>query len=407
MQIGMFESKNEYEITKPIRLIELFGGIGCQAKALENLGIDFEHYKLCDFDKYAVQSYNAIHNTNFVPSDITQIKSEDLGIVETDKYDYIMTYSFPCQSLSLAGKQDGMARDSGTRSGLLWEVERLLKECHELPQVLLMENVPQVHGKKNIDNFNEWCEFLEGLGYKNYWQDLNAKHYGLPQNRNRTFMISLLGDYKYDFPTPFELKLRLKDMLEENVDEKYYLSEKMIKYIIADNKKWTGNNDKSLINKTIASTINTGEGSRKCDASNYICNELSENINLKTQLCNELIQSGKVKQNDVIRHSYSTSRMNKFYIQNNENNNLSPTLGTRCDCLGVVVIDGIEYRIRKLTPKECWRLMGLSDEDFDKASKKIYSTYKIMEKNAKWNVVKLKDVIDQYKLENMETYVSC
>jgi DNA (cytosine-5)-methyltransferase 1 len=174
MQIGMFDGKNKYKFNKPIRLIELFGGIGCQAKALENLGIDFEHYKLCDFDKYAVQSYNAIHGTNFVPSDITQIKAEDLGIEETDKYDYIMTYSFPCQSLSLAGKQEGMSRDSGTRSGLLWEVERLLNECHELPQILLMENVPQVHGKKNIDNFNEWCAFLESKGYKNYWKDLDG-----------------------------------------------------------------------------------------------------------------------------------------------------------------------------------------------------------------------------------------
>ena len=89
MQIGMFDGKSNYKFNKSIRLIELFGGIGCQAKALENLGIDFEHYRLCDFDKYAVQSYNAIHGTNFVPTDITQIKAEDLGIEETDKYDYI------------------------------------------------------------------------------------------------------------------------------------------------------------------------------------------------------------------------------------------------------------------------------------------------------------------------------
>jgi len=170
----MFDGNKEFSNNKPIRFIELFGGIGCQAKALENLNVKFEHYRMCDFDKYAVQSYNAVHGTKFVPSDITKLKAKDLGIVETNKYDYIMTYSFPCTDLSVAGKCAGMGRDSGTRSGLLWEVERLLKECNELPQVLLMENVPQVHGKKNINNFSEWCAFLESKGYKNYWKDLDG-----------------------------------------------------------------------------------------------------------------------------------------------------------------------------------------------------------------------------------------
>lgn len=135
-----------YKITKPIRLIELFAGIGSQAKALKNLKVNFEHYKIVEFDKYAIASYNAIHNTNFNPLDITKIHANDLEIVDTDKYEYIMTYSFPCQDLSLAGKGRGMAKGSGTRSGLLWEVERILKECKELPQVLLMENVPEVIG---------------------------------------------------------------------------------------------------------------------------------------------------------------------------------------------------------------------------------------------------------------------
>ena len=225
-QISIFDiGKTPLKIDKPVRLIELFAGIGSQAKALKRLGVDFEHYRVCEFDKYAIKSYNAIHGTDFATSDITQITASDLSIVDTDKYCYIATYSFPCQDLSLAGLQKGMAKGGNTRSGLLWEVERLLNECEELPQILLMENVTQVHGKKNIEHFNEWIEYLESKGYSNYWEDLNAKNYGIPQNRDRTFMVSVLGDYTYEFPKPIPLELRLKDMLEESVDDKYYLSD--------------------------------------------------------------------------------------------------------------------------------------------------------------------------------------
>lgn len=272
----------KYKITKPIRLIELFAGIGSQAKALKNIGANFEHWKCIEWDKYAMASYNAVHGTNFETSDITKVKAEELEIVDRDKYTYIMTYSFPCQDLSLAGKGRGMTKGTGTRSGLLWEVERILDECNsELPQILLMENVPQVIGTKNIQDFDLWRKKLESLGYSNYAQLLNAKNYGIPQNRNRCFMVSILGDYFYEFPKKQKLKLKLKDMLEENVDEKYYLSEKMVEYIKADNNKWTGNNNHSYINKKIASTINTNEGSRRCDASNYVSDEVGENYNLK------------------------------------------------------------------------------------------------------------------------------
>src|SRR5690554_6579116 len=225
-------TKPKYKITKPIRLIELFAGIGSQAKALKNIGADFEHYRAIDFDKYAIKSYNAIHNTNFVPLDITKITAKDLGIVETDKYDYIMTYSFPCKDLSLAGKGAGMRKGSGTRSSLLWVVERLLLECEPLPQILWMENVTQVHSRKHLADFNKWLNFLEELGYKNYWSDLNAKDYEIPQNRNRCFMVSILGDYYYQFPRKQKLKYRLKDFLEDEVDEKYYLSDKMMAHLM-------------------------------------------------------------------------------------------------------------------------------------------------------------------------------
>ena len=164
----------QYFNNKPIRLIELFAGIGSQAKALKNLGVVFEHWRVCEFDKHAILAYNAVHDTQFETSDITQITADDLGITDTEHFTYLLTYSFPCQDLSNAGKGRGMEKGSGTRSGLLWEVERLLNECEELPQVLLMENVPQVHGKKNKEHFDKWIEFLKSTGYSNFWQDLKA-----------------------------------------------------------------------------------------------------------------------------------------------------------------------------------------------------------------------------------------
>lgn len=239
-----------FKIDKPIRLIELFGGIGSQAMALRNIGANFEHYRLVEFDKYPVASYNAIHGTNFEPLDIREVKGVDLGIVDVERFTYLLTYSFPCQDLSIAGRQAGMTKGTGTRSGLLWEVERLLTECEKLsqtsymrygmPQVLLMENVPQVHGKKNIDDFEMWLRFLRKMGYENYWQDLNASDYGIPQNRNRCFCVSILGNYTYDFPQKVKLDKTMDEYLEEpgTLDEKFYLknerAEKLCKQVVVD-----------------------------------------------------------------------------------------------------------------------------------------------------------------------------
>ena len=275
-QLGMFDKPRFHIGDKKIRLIELFAGIGAQAKAFENLGVDYESYAISEWDYHAVLSYYAQRHKDIgviemtesymidyldrkgISSDgkkpmtreqikrlgknlrqvyeayiktnnlgsILNIKGEDLKIVDTDKYCYLMFYSFPCQDLSIAGKGAGMSKGTGTRSGLLWEVERILDECTELPQVLIMENVPQVHSKKNIDDFNTWIKFLESKGYSNYYKDLNAKNFGIPQNRNRTFMVSILGDYSYEFPKEFPLELRLKDVLDPVVEEKYYLSDK-------------------------------------------------------------------------------------------------------------------------------------------------------------------------------------
>jgi len=231
----------DFCVDKPIRLIELFGGIGSQAMALRDIGADFEHYRLVEFDKYAVASYNAIHGTSFEPTDIRNVHGGDLGIVDKDDWCYLLTYSFPCQSLSVAGKMEGMSKadwESGkpTKSGLFWEVERILKELPKecLPDILLMENVPQVHAKKNLSDFESWQSFLRGRGYQNFYADLNARDFGIPQNRNRCFMVSILSDeyVDFEFPEKIELETVMKDYLEEFVDEKYYInSEKADKLI--------------------------------------------------------------------------------------------------------------------------------------------------------------------------------
>lgn len=304
-QVTFFDGQKQFKIDKPVRLIELFAGIGSQAKALKNLGVDFEHYRICEFDKYAVASYNAVHGTNFTTSDITKITADDLGIVDTDKYCYIMTYSFPCQDLSNAGLGKGMAKGSGTRSGLLWEVERLLDECEELPQVLLMENVPQVIGQKNIEHFAKWQEKLESLGYKNKWQVLNAKDFGIPQNRERCFMVSILGDYYYEFPKTMKLEKRLKDMLESEVDEKYYLSDK-------------------AINGVFNSTFNSST-----------LDSRTEKNGIMPTICARDYKDPKL----VVE-----PKLTELTSEQSQGN-----------------------RIRKLTPKECWRLMGFEDCDIDKA----------------------------------------
>jgi DNA (cytosine-5)-methyltransferase 1 len=309
-----------------------------------------------------------------------------------------MTYSFPCQDLSLAGKQKGMAKGEGTRSGLLWEVERLLNECTELPQILLMENVTQVHGKKNIEHFDEWIAFLESKGYSNYWKDLNSKNFGIPQNRNRTFMVSVLGNYTYEFPQEFPLELRLKDMLEKEVDEKYYLSDKGIEYVIKREGKYTqlcddttdiaksaltakGNNNWTG-NFVIDSGIN-GEISKTVDACGdkrvvepMVWDGYNQRIRaeqgvvgtLTTNCGADLKRNGQGIIEPQVIGGIGEKKSNggtQWYLQDRiYDNNIATSVTTAFN-----PYYKHDLRIRKLTPKECYRLMGFSDEDFEKASK--------------------------------------
>ncbi len=216
----------EYTEQNPLRLIELFAGIGSQTQALTNIGVPHKVVAISEIDKYAIQSYEAIHGKVNNLGDIRGIEA----LPDADFW----TYSFPCQDISVAGKGAGIKE--GTRSGLLFEVERLLIRAAEdgtLPKYLLLENVKNLVSKKFKADFDRWLSFLSSLGYTNYWQILNAKDYGIPQNRERVFCVSIRGDHTpFVFPEKQELKLRLRDMIDEVVDEKYYLKESTIRSII-------------------------------------------------------------------------------------------------------------------------------------------------------------------------------
>ena len=222
-QISLFElTMPTVSIDKPIRLIELFAGYGSQAMALRNLGAYFETYRVVEFDKYAIASYNAIHGTNFPAIDICEVHGEDLGIVNKESFTYLLTYSFPCTDISIAGQQQGFEEGSGTRSALLWEVQRILEELKEtdsLPQILVMENVTAIHSEENKPHFRKWLDFLESIGYTSYCQDLNAVDFGVAQNRDRTFVVSLLGKFNYKFPTEMDLKYCMEDYFEDLTEE--------------------------------------------------------------------------------------------------------------------------------------------------------------------------------------------
>lgn len=207
----------------PIRVVELFAGIGSQHQALENLGIPHIIVGISEIDKYAIAGYNAMHGESVNLGDITKIEH----IPECD----LITYSFPCQDLSVAGCQTGMEKGSGTRSSLLWEVGRLLEDMRErdvLPEVLLMENVDAILNRKNIDQFRQWIMTLNRMGYTSSYKVLNAKDFGTPQNRKRCFMVSTLTKGEFVFPEGFPLEIRLKDVLEQDVPDSLYLSKERI-----------------------------------------------------------------------------------------------------------------------------------------------------------------------------------
>lgn len=313
-----------------MKVLELFGGIGACSKALTRLGFDFEIVDYVEIDKYAVASFNAIHGTNFEPQDI---KNWDKDI----QADLIM-HGSPCQDFSLSGKQAGGDMNSGTRSSLMYETIRIVKKV--MPKYIIWENVKNLISKRHIHNFNNYLDELNRLGYNNYYKILNAKDYGIPQNRERVFTVSIRKDIdkgSFSFPEKVELKLKLKDLLEDKVDRKYYLSEKGKDYICGNalnkNLKDVYNREKAILNKNISYTIST-KCDRRCGDSNYIYEGYDE-ITIKDYL---KIRNGTKKgyvegyEGDSVNLAYPSSKTRRGRV----GKQVSQTLQCN-DSMGVIV----------------------------------------------------------------------
>ena len=289
---------------RKLRVFEAFAGYGSQSIALRNLGIPHEVVAISEIDKYAIKAYYALHDKNILNlGDISKIKVED--IPEHD----LFTYSFPCQDLSVAGKQAGLGKR--TRSGLLYECEKIIEHCR--PKYLLLENVKNLVGKKFKPQFDEWLDYLESLGYTNYWKVLNAKDYGVPQNRGRVFVVSILGNHEpYEFPKAIPLDKCIADILEDEVDEKYYMNKPF-----------------RLVNKGHQAELDI-KG-----------NECIRRVYGIDKIAPTLTTMGGGHREPKVLIEYKGKEKDNYVIEKT-------------------------YRIRKLTPRECVRLMGMKDSDIDK-----------------------------------------
>ena len=422
-----------------LRVFESFSGVGSQAMALRNIGVPFEVVGISEVDKWALLAYDSIHKNNEevehktkeemleimnnchiaynfstgkneMPRNESDIRKPyeahircnnfgDITLIDEKKLpDFdLFTYSFPCKNISIAGQQAGLEEGSGTQSALVWECKRIISE--KLPKYLMMENVKNLVGKKHKPLFDLWCKTLEELGYVNYWKVLNGKNFNVPQNRERVIMISIRKDVDKEFQMPDGREdngIRLKDILEGEVDSKYYINsdklifdDKMLKQL-----PLIGASRGRYVDEAKTITKQHLEVNQK-----GVCNSLTtvttDNLVVEE---NKLIQVGMLNErgNESNRRVYSAeglsptlnsmnggNRQPKIITTNiciddtqgfekDENGNVIPRIydgyipSMRALRSGLKTIDS-DYRIRKLTPLECWRLMGYTDKDFYKA----------------------------------------
>lgn len=350
-----------------LKVLELFGGIGACSKALERLGVDYEIADYIEIDKYAVKSFNAIHNTNFEPQDICEWDKD----IEVD----LIMHGSPCQSISLAGLQHGADKGSGTRSSLMWETVRIVERLK--PKYVIWENVKNLLSKKHRHNFDAYLETMEQLGYTNYYQVLNAKDYGIPQNRERVFTVSILNGKEFEFPNKQD-EANLQEFLEKDVDVKTKpMCEKAFnkeyEQIITSDKDIYQCNVSSgyqdcKVGIKVSPTIRAGnncthilqrfEFPPKQELKLKLKDLLEDEVDEKYYLSEQAIRGR------MITH-YQKYKLEENCINGRE---IHPTILARFE--GAPTLYKIDnYRIRKLTPKECWRLMGFDDADFEKAAK--------------------------------------
>ncbi len=378
-----------------MKVLSLFSGIGAFEKALEKLNINYELVNYCEIDKYASKSYSLIHNV-----------SEDLNLGDIRKVDTsklpkdidLITYGFPCQDISLAGKQKGLFNIDGsyTRSGLFFESLRIIEDTQ--PKVAIAENVKNLVSKKFNAQFQVVLSSLESVGYNNYYKVLNAKDYGIPQNRERVFIVSIRKDIDpfndskcFEFPKPIELSLILKDLLEDEVDEKYFLNDVQLEKIVNSNYM---QNKRRIQLKNVSDTLcardwkdpkcvvvgylKGGKWDKMHDQSRrvYSIKGISPTIHTSQGGNTEI----KIAINENTKRGYSIAQDGDGVYINRPHQkrgvvqkNKIQTLKSSGHELGVVVrtnnsINNFFNRllIRKLTPKEYWRLMGFEDIDIDK-----------------------------------------
>lgn len=356
-----------------------------------------------EIDKYAVQSYCAIHNETpeLNLGDVNEIHFQNAeGIAD------LMTWGFPCQDISVAGRLNGIKE--GTRSGLYYQGIRILNEVK--PKYSIIENVKNLTSKRFKESFDMILKDLDEAGYNNYWQVLNAKNYGVPQNRERVFIVSIRKDIDkgtFEFPKPIESYKRLKDVLEDEVDEKYFLSEKVIAGFIANNTKndnkniieagdlnqkgWYNSSNKVYSPKGIAPTVTAMQGGNikpkvmveriggifDKDGKRHQAGSIYDKEGISPAI--DSMQGGyrqpMVNVINATKKGYDTATegdsINMSFPYSNKKrgrvgHGVAQTLDTGCRQATLVKSNPL-YRIRRLTPIECWRLMGFDDEDFYKA----------------------------------------
>ena len=433
-----------------LNFLSLFSGIGAFEKALDNLGVEYKLVNYCEIDKYASKSYAAIHNVSesLNLGDITKVDTSKLSDID------LVTYGFPCQDISLAGKQKGLFNDDGTqtRSGLFFEALRIIEDTK--PKIAIAENVKNLVGKKFKIQFEIVLDSLERAGYNNYWQILNSKNYGIPQNRERVFIVSIRKDIDngcFKFPDPLPLTLTLKDLLETEVEDKYYMSDKAINYICATGTK--NFSYKPEIDLDIARPLtSTMHKSHRASQDNYVSDSFLKH-GIKVEIENgkpcipvrENTKKGYTEayEGDSINFEQPNSKTRRGRVGKQVAQTLttSPQQGVVINPLkdktsygwhfeqGVYDSKGItralkagggsgnipkviveDLRIRKLTPKECFRLMGFDDEDFYKA-KNVCSNTQLYKQAGNSIVVdvleylfkEIMEVLDVKKVEEVKT----
>lgn len=342
-----------------LRVFTAFSGYDSQCLALSRLSIPYDLVGWSEIDPFAIRAHNALfpqwEGRNY--GDIAAI--DWAGVPDFD----LFTYSFPCTDISVAGRQRGLTEGSGTASSLLWECRRAIEA--KRPRYLLMENVKALLSRKFRPLFGEWERTVARMGYTNFVKVLNARDYGVPQNRERVFMVSILGDASYHFPAPFPLDKRLADVLEQDVPQKYFLSERLINGFIQHDIKHRGRGNgfrfEPKTGADIANTVTTKAGTSICD--NYVIQaaaclqRIAESYTRKSCLVDVwsdcTICPRRTDRDTPIQRLityYDGSIVGTIDTGNSHN----------------VYGEKTGFSIRRLTPRECLRLMGVADADIDR-----------------------------------------